>query len=156
LHACLATYPPKALEMFGGAVTVPSYDGPISHEGNDPIDAEFGQLLDDQLGPFPFDQREPDGEQRPGPGDGGDGTGHLERRTETARPPTTGTIGHGQSIAVAHAQHPRQVVAVLVVEHGHVEIDNERVGSRLVARHVGHGLVPARLLDRSTIDRSAT
>jgi hypothetical protein len=50
-------------------------------------------------------------------------------------------------------------VAVLVVEHRHVEIDDEGVGPGLAARHAVHDLYPrslARPLDRSTIDRSAT
>ena len=122
----------QPLDGLGGPGVVPPHDRPGGPERDDPVDAELGELLHDQLGPVALHQRERHGDRRARRAaptrSGRSGSSGSPKRAGRQRP---APVAEHERVAGAQPQHPlRGGGASSGVEHRRVEVVDERERAR--------------------------
>jgi len=134
LYDCLASHSFKPLLILRCLGIVPSHHRPLGGKRANVVDTEFDELLHNQLGTTPLDQRKRDTEPRRRRRDLDDFTGRLDRCSPTARPPAPGPITDSYRFTVAQTQHTAKVMAIVVSDDGNLDRLDQDVRALLTVR----------------------
>src|SRR5690606_21533815 len=117
------------VEVLGGTLAVPAHHRAPRGHHEDPVDAQLGELLHDQLGAVALDRGEPD-RHLVGRWLGPARLAHrIEGRVagELAHRPPTRAVGRAHPLPRAQSQHLRQVVQVRRLELGCSEVGDDHL-----------------------------
>lgn len=138
LHRGFSSNSCQLRELALGAFPFPPGDTAIRTQNQDPVNPDFGQLLNDPLGPVSLWQRETDRDRRPHgmldpdltvwPQGAADG--------EPARPPRSPTVADRNHLAIAQPQHTLEMMRITLVEYRTLHRLDENVRCRAAQRIV--------------------